>query len=251
MEDLKKAIEQAEKLKLPKSEVAPFKEMLAGAENKDKAVKALEDAIASKDIAALKFQIKTAKGLGIDTSKAEQTLKEEEPKQKAREKLEEVVAGGNVEAIKAAIAEGKKVGLADEDFAEAEEVIAKEAKKIQLMVAVNAVMEETMTVNKNSIDDLRAAKQKLSEAIQEAKDLGCDEKSLVEAERRRRKLHNGIEDLKGSIRVFNRIRPLSKMEKQRGDTDCTKQVDSISVEILDDHRQPIKNCKFSFDACFM
>merc|ERR1719343_1459431 len=105
MEDLKKAIEQAEKLKLPKSEVAPFKEMLAGAESKDKAVKALEDAVASKDIAALKFQIKTAKGLGIDTSKAEQTLKEEEPKVKAREKLEEVVEGGNVEAIKAAIAE--------------------------------------------------------------------------------------------------------------------------------------------------
>jgi len=62
---------------------------------------------------------------------------------------------------------------------------------------------------------------------------------------RRRKLHNAIEDLKGSIRVFCRVRPLSGKEKNQGDTDCTKQVDNMTVSVTDK-----QEFKFMFDAVF-
>merc|ERR1719247_3884675 len=95
------------------------------------------------------------------------------------------------------------------------------------------------------IETIQAAKKKLSDAITKAKDSGVAENDLNEFELRRRKLHNAIEDLKGSIRVFCRIRPLSSKEKGQGDTQVTEQVDGMTIQLTDK-----TDLKFAFDAVF-
>merc|ERR1719401_2301857 len=77
--------------------------------------------------------------------------------------------------------------------------------------------------------------------------VGVPEGSLFEADQRRKKLHNAIEDLKGSIRVFCRIRPLSSKEKDHGDTQVTSATGSMSLEI--DNKDDGKS-NFCFDAVF-
>jgi hypothetical protein len=73
--------------------------------------------------------------------------------------------------------------------------------------------------------------------------LVCSLCCAAEAEVRRKKLHNTVEDLKGSIRVFCRIRPLSKKESGQGDANVTKQLDLQSVEV--------GGHQFAFDAVWL
>merc|ERR1719245_2812421 len=94
------------------------------------------------------------------------------------------------------------------------------------------------------IEVMRVAKDKLSAAIEGALAAGVSEADVKDAESRRKKIHNTIEDIKGSIRVFCRVRPLSTKEKDQGDTKVIKSVDAMTVEV-----EP--KTKFAFDACFM
>ena len=65
---------------------------------------------------------------------------------------------------------------------------------------------------------------------------------MNEAETRRRKIHNHIEDLKGAIRVFCRVRPLSDKEKNQDmDTNCVTLKDSTTLEVP-------KGGVFAFDS---
>eukprot|EP00928_Gymnodinium_smaydae_P027335 TRINITY_DN21177_c0_g1_i2.p1 TRINITY_DN21177_c0_g1~~TRINITY_DN21177_c0_g1_i2.p1 ORF type:complete len:1189 (+),score=375.48 TRINITY_DN21177_c0_g1_i2:67-3633(+) len=243
MAGLKDAVAEGDKLGLPASELKRYKEMLEGAENREKAQQALTEAIAKKDIQTLKFAIQQAKDQGINTAEAEQVVAVEEPKMKAREKLAEACASCNTEKLKAAIEEAKGVGLSADEMAEAEAALKQEAVKDELLSKVKAQMEESKSVDTHSIEALRAAKDKLSACILEAKEAGVSEVLLGDAELRRRKIHNGIEDLKGSIRVFCRVRPLSSKETGQGDTNIANMADAMTVEV--------QGVKFGFDAVFM
>ena len=56
--------------------------------------------------------------------------------------------------------------------------------------------------------------------VQLHKDLGREQ--LI-----RRKLHNELEDMKGKIRVYVRIRPFSKKEEEMGCTEAVMKVRSV------------------------
>eukprot|EP00929_Paragymnodinium_shiwhaense_P013718 TRINITY_DN121566_c0_g1_i1.p1 TRINITY_DN121566_c0_g1~~TRINITY_DN121566_c0_g1_i1.p1 ORF type:complete len:1258 (-),score=423.49 TRINITY_DN121566_c0_g1_i1:595-4368(-) len=253
MEALKKAIAESKKKKLDPDELSSYEELLASGENKEKAQQALADALRDLDVAALKVVIPQAKGVGLDTSEAEAVLKREEPKQKARELLEIAITSGDTGKMTAAIEEAKRAGLDKKEWQDCEAQIQREADKVKFFEEVKQVMEESMSVNTSKIDDMKAAKEKLSVAIAKAKEAGVEEKKLADAELRRRKIHNGIEDLKGSIRVFCRIRPLSKKELGQGDINVATQVDAISVAISEDPASTKKDHAhtFSFDAVFL
>merc|ERR1712176_1551422 len=92
------------------------------------------------------------------------------------------------------------------------------------------------------IDQVRCAKEHLVQCITLALEIGVPETELHEAEVRRKKLHNIVEDLKGSIRVFCRVRPLSDKEKVAKDTEVTRQVNPITLEVGNNKDQ------FQFDA---
>merc|ERR1712038_1910282 len=104
-------------------------------------------------------------------------------------------------------------------------------------------MLECKEVNTSDIDSLRLAKEKLNDVIGNALQAGVAEADLHEAETRRKKLHNAIEDLKGSIRVFCRVRPLSNKEKNQGDTEITSARGSMTLDVQD-------SSSFQFDAVF-
>eukprot|EP00929_Paragymnodinium_shiwhaense_P112112 TRINITY_DN8036_c0_g1_i2.p1 TRINITY_DN8036_c0_g1~~TRINITY_DN8036_c0_g1_i2.p1 ORF type:complete len:1551 (-),score=329.92 TRINITY_DN8036_c0_g1_i2:193-4845(-) len=94
-----------------------------------------------------------------------------------------------------------------------------------------------------SIDQLKEFKRRLSASIRVAKGFGLPACDLREAEVRRRRVHNHIEDLKGQIRVYCRIRPLNQRELDLGDVEAVRIVDNMTVEV------PHMG-KFAFDGVF-
>mmetsp|Transcript_96986 Transcript_96986/g.278680 ORF Transcript_96986/g.278680 Transcript_96986/m.278680 type:complete len:1237 (-) Transcript_96986:58-3768(-) len=247
---LKVALEGAKAAGLGADETAEFQELLAGAESKDKSQAALQAAMADKSVPQLKFSIQQAKEAGVDpaeVAKAEAILKKEEPKHLARGQLEEALEKGSKEALEAAIGAGKAARLDASEplLRDAEATLQKELEKDRCLASVNKALEETMLCNMGDIDSVREAKKKLNTAIVEATKIGVSEKDLITAEVRRKKLHNTIEDLKGSIRVFCRIRPLSSKETSAGDSNICRQPDLMSIQVGE---KPEHN--FKFDAVF-
>jgi hypothetical protein len=91
---------------------------------------------------------------------------------------------------------------------------------------------------------LKEAKERLSSALIGVHGLGVAEAELREAESRRRKLHNIIEEFKGQIRVFCRIRPLTQKEIQQGDSEVLQHSDGLSLEVPEAG-------SFSYDGVFL
>jgi len=250
---LKIAIEEAKSVKLSEDELSPFEELLSGAESKEAAMAALLQAIEDRNVPQLKFAIQQGRDAKCDEQKiaeAEAVLKLEEPKEQAREMLREACEKSPIDlsVLQAAIEAGEKAGLLSTEMQVAKDVVAKEAVKAEAMAKVQARIDCIPSVDATSIDDLKALKDQLTLDIQAAKDAGCEENLLGNAEGKRRKVHNNIEDIKGSIRVFCRVRPLSSKEKNQGDTSITNQIDSMTVELTETaHGAQI----FAFDAVFM
>jgi len=95
--------------------------------------------------------------------------------------------------------------------------------KNQLRMDLSRIVAETEVITTSisgtlSLEELRNLKERLSDEVAQAKQGGLSEKVICQAETHRRRLHNVIEDLKGQIRVFCRIRPLSEKEMLLGDT---------------------------------
>lgn len=83
------------------------------------------------------------------------------------------------------------------------------------------------------IDKIRELKDILAAITKEAiLKFHLTEADVLDAETRRRKIHNHIEDLKGAIRVFCRVRPLSdKEQNQDMDKNCVELKDSTTMEV--------------------
>eukprot|EP00927_Polykrikos_kofoidii_P033161 TRINITY_DN28068_c0_g1_i2.p1 TRINITY_DN28068_c0_g1~~TRINITY_DN28068_c0_g1_i2.p1 ORF type:complete len:1273 (+),score=350.36 TRINITY_DN28068_c0_g1_i2:78-3896(+) len=239
---LKALVAEAKKVNIADSELVVYKNLLECAESKDKALELLNTAIQKRDVRTLKLAIAEAKLVGVDTSEGEDVLKQEEPKQKARDELAKALEASTIEALTKALEKAKNIGLQPAELAEAEEQLERELQKEKLIAGIQQLLADLKTVSMTNMSALAAAKQNLSTAIQDAKEAGVPENALVEAELRRRKIHNGIEDLKGSIRVFCRVRPLSSKEVKANDTVITTAVDAMTVEV--------DGAKFGFDAVF-
>lgn len=162
------------------------------------------------------------------------------------------------ERMGAAIREARSKGLSAADLQEAQDLLRSLVRK-----ALAAVLEKVRAVDRTNIDVLKEAKECLSAAVEEAKAGGMTEEELAEAEWLRRKVHNKIEDLKGSIRVFCRIRPLSEKEHDEGDVTRVQVLDSMTLEVqkevdrshlrMNANQGPsieLQALKFGFDAVF-
>lgn len=239
---LRAALEEGQRVGLESSDLAEYEKLLAGAESKEKAQAALEAAMREKNVSELKFAIQQARDAGVDSGtvqQAELILSQEEPKQRVRDQLAEACKDANIVGLKAAIDAAVQVGLSAEEIAEAKAALTEEEEKERLLGEVNQVLQEVQDVPAD-IDALRAAKEKVSNAIETALKSGVSEAALVPADVRRKKLHNMVEDLKGSIRVYCRIRPLSKKELGQGDTSITEAIDSMTLEVSEQ--------RFQFDS---
>merc|ERR1711871_266834 len=97
---------------------------------------------------------------------------------------------------------------------------------------------------------------KIKELDEELKQLRLkDEALVIELEneaKQRKKLHNTIEDMKGAVRVFCRMRPLSSSEVARGNSDITEYMpNKTSIRVYRDSKHNMDTSKtYSFDAVF-
>ncbi|KAF4720775.1 Kinesin member, partial [Perkinsus olseni] len=69
---------------------------------------------------------------------------------------------------------------------------------------------------------------------------------LAEETKKRRELHNKVQELRGKIRVFVRVRPL--LEKERGEGRCIEFPEVDSVQVLNQELQTAK--EWEFDKVF-
>jgi len=90
---------------------------------------------------------------------------------------------------------------------------------------------------------LQAATAALTDCLRRARGEGLPEAELCKAERVRRRAHNMVEDRKGAIRVFCRVRPISGKEKAQEESNVVDSLDGSTVSV--DGRP------FSMDAVFL
>lgn len=79
------------------------------------------------------------------------------------------------------------------------------------------------------------------------KDIQEYRQELKDSIRQRKLLHNQLEDLRGKIRVFCRIRPMNEMENNKGCANISTIIDDFSFNV---EANPGKLKKYSFDAVF-
>lgn len=78
------------------------------------------------------------------------------------------------------------------------------------------------------------------------KDYGVMEVKYKEELKKRKKLHNMIEDMKGKIRVFCRVRPMNKKEKDMDCETCMDVEDEMTMKVTTKNGPK----KFNFDSIF-
>eukprot|EP00750_Incisomonas_marina_P008113 INCI15242.1.p1 GENE.INCI15242.1~~INCI15242.1.p1 ORF type:complete len:906 (-),score=218.96 INCI15242.1:400-3117(-) len=76
------------------------------------------------------------------------------------------------------------------------------------------------------------------------------EKKYLKEQAMRRKFYNELEDLKGKIRVFCRVRPLSGSEKDRGCAEAVSCADEYSIAVKYELRGRPADASFEFDRVF-
>jgi len=149
------------------------------------------------------------------------------------------------------IDKAKEVNLDTSEYEEVEDMLARvrgresAVKKVRMTIA--NVREGC---DKADYDSLLECRKRLTVCVKEAREAGAHEVDLSEADGERRRLHNSIQDMKGAIRVFCRVRPLNKREKDLGDAHITRAVDSMTLKV-DDVERKGESIYFSFDAVFM
>eukprot|EP00931_Biecheleriopsis_adriatica_P069624 TRINITY_DN4344_c0_g1_i1.p1 TRINITY_DN4344_c0_g1~~TRINITY_DN4344_c0_g1_i1.p1 ORF type:complete len:1050 (+),score=173.82 TRINITY_DN4344_c0_g1_i1:75-3224(+) len=158
------------------------------------------------------------------------------------------VSGTWSSRLRAALRAARNAGLDDSDsmVARAEallrsEDLIKSAVRADIKKAL-ADFEDARLVG--DLRRLREIKELLGQIVDSrAEAAGLPEAELREAERHRRKVHNAIEDVKGHVRVFCRLRPLSDRELEQGDAEAVRVVDSMRLEV--------PRCGvFTFDSVF-
>ncbi|KAK6626563.1 hypothetical protein RUM44_009037 [Polyplax serrata] len=111
----------------------------------------------------------------------------------------------------------KSSNLSDltDDLAKAREKIYKLEKDVAATKLENSTLEEKLQRTTNALKEKTENGESLA--------ITCDElkKKLCENEKLRRKLHNNVQDLKGNIRVFCRVRPPIQSEKENATPLCT------------------------------
>lgn len=73
---------------------------------------------------------------------------------------------------------------------------------------------------------------------------------LLEQQVIRKKLRNEIEDMKGKVRVYCRVRPFNKAEIERNDEWCLQFADMFSIKVARPDHGGFKYSNFEFDSVF-
>merc|ERR1712227_247412 len=108
--------------------------------------------------------------------------------------------------------------------------------------------EKTLLSTQEEIEaELKLNKEKVVSLNEEMKKL---QKQIIDGESQRRKLHNIIQELRGNVRVFARVRPYIPID---GEETSGEVIDVYGEEDAIEIKLPSKmdsNHRFCFDKCF-
>lgn len=244
------ALEQGKKAGISSAELAPVEELLKSAESRDKVQALLDRAIEAKNVPALRFALQQASEAEFAREKmvvAEELLAVEAPRFHAREMLKEAAQNPTVNGLREAIAKAAVVRLYASEYSSAQIMLEQEEAKERKLNVIQQEIDLAKTMDSSSLEQVTHARNRLFTAIKSAKAVGARETDLAAGELCRRRLHNIVEDLKGNVRVYCRIRPLSEREIQRGESPIATAVDSMTLTVDDKDHQGA----YTFDAVFM
>jgi ankyrin repeat protein len=244
--DIEVALEAAVAAGVDEAEISKAQHRMKELKHRAKAFDKLISAMQGSDLPKLEEAIAKAEKYGVvvdEIERARAILLQEIPRQNVRKELQSAAEQLDIKMLKSSLKEAKKVGLASEEVNRFKDILRQEEAKASAAAEVVKLVEDLTHLDMSCIASLREAKDKLTFAIKDAKGVGVAESQLVDAEQRRRKIHNTIEDLKGSIRVFCRARPLNNREREEGATEVLEKVDSMTVMMKD-------GLEFGFDAVF-
>jgi len=252
VENLRVALAHAKDVGVSTMELAEYETLLLSAKSKENSISVLQKAMQDKDVDSLKFAIKQAKSVGVDADvikQAKAVLKVEEPKAKCRVMLREAMGAMTTAALRAALTAAAEAKIEREELTvQARQLLEDVLRREEAKAALQSTMQKLDDVDFKCIDDLRAGKEQLSRDIESALRCGVQETSVQEAEALRKKMHNAIEDLKGSVRVFCRVRPLSERERETDDAKVMKSTGLMTVEL--ESQELESHGTFEFDAVF-
>lgn len=198
----------------------------------------LSAALESLDLPELRAAVARADAAGVpkaEVQHARSVLQNEDRKQAMLDRLRLIgaVDKGNMSAVRELLQEAAGAGIADSDeyarvCADLRTAEATEA----VLTKIRDVMESSKHLTGTSpLEDLQHSKQLLSAMITDAIEAGVSEQVLKEVERRRKLIHNAILDMKGSVRVFCRVRPRNEKEKAEKERDCLVKMDDMHIAV--------------------
>lgn len=126
---------------------------------------------------------------------------------------------------------------------ESEQGIKERDKEIKELRKKMEEMGQRVGDAENLFAEHKELKKKLKELTNE---FGVMEVKYKEEVKKRKKLHNQIEDMKGKIRVFARVRPMNKLEASKGSQNVVEIPDEMSI-VVQTRNGPKK---YNFDNCF-
>jgi hypothetical protein len=123
---------------------------------------------------------------------------------------------------------------------------ADDQKRLQTELEQARKAAELAGTNAANSAALAAQVKELSSKVEEANKRNDESsKELRKEQEHRKKLYNEVEDLKGKIRVFARIRPLNSRERKLGDAATVTVTDPCSLNVMDKNK---KSTQFNFDS---
>eukprot|EP00928_Gymnodinium_smaydae_P011391 TRINITY_DN14209_c2_g1_i2.p1 TRINITY_DN14209_c2_g1~~TRINITY_DN14209_c2_g1_i2.p1 ORF type:complete len:954 (-),score=150.98 TRINITY_DN14209_c2_g1_i2:431-2959(-) len=232
----------------------------------------LELAISTRDCLALRSAIEAAQGCCSNhdlVAQAKAVLADEQGTVRVQltsatcQLLELAALSGPMEdlepgilRIKALMDTGRSYQLTEDELVAFDGVIL-QARQVRARLLIGAAMTVAKAVDLRlaPLDELCSARQELFAAVEAAYKAELSRAECSTAEGLRRKLHQAVQDRKGVVRVYCRVRPLvpRELETKQQDVICCKDDFSLSVgpgAADTGAAQSGTQTNFDFDACW-
>lgn len=172
--------------------------------------------------------------------------------QKARDQVEAACSVRDCAALSMAIEDAKAVRLRLSEYTKAEALLH-ELELQMALLSLRKTMQGAENIDLSDMAGSMGMREQLRHSIRSARTLDAPEAELLKAETLRKQIHKAADTLKGSLRVFCRVRPLVKKEQDAGAHTLIRKLGPMTLQM--DHTMGCPTAKqaahrFKFDSVF-
>mmetsp|Transcript_131784 Transcript_131784/g.328642 ORF Transcript_131784/g.328642 Transcript_131784/m.328642 type:complete len:978 (-) Transcript_131784:276-3209(-) len=135
------------------------------------------------------------------------------------------------EEVHALIKDGIQLGVREPELRRYRLAADSEMRRVNAWRTLQQVLAEVRTsdIRRLELEPLMEARRRLSKAVNEALEAGLPEEQLEAAILERLRLHNTVEDRRGAVRVYCRIRPMVAAELDAGEVEVVRRCSALTV----------------------